>query len=226
MRSRLTVLTIAVLMALTAACTAQVGKAGARKGHGAARAGNAAQGQQCAKQLGLSQDQMAKIKDIAQKFRADARDILKSDAAKEDKQAKVKGLKTQAAQDINAILTPDQQAKAAQNGFIDRILSPRERGGHELLIILKQLNLTDDQKASVKPILSDAKTQGEAIRNDSSLTKEQKMAKFQELRKTIVEKIEAVLDANQLAKFRELLAKQPQPGTARQPGAARRSRVR
>lgn len=215
MRNRLMVLTIVALMALTAACTAQTGPAGARKGVRAARVGQADQGQQCARQLGLSKDQMVQIRDIVQKFRADAGDILKSNATKEEKQAKLKDLKSQAAQGINAVLTPDQQAKAAQGGFIDRMLSPRERGGQGLMIALRQLNLTDDQKASVKTIMEGVKTQGEAIKADTTLTKEQKLAKLLELRKTVIEKIEAVLDATQLAKFRELLAGQAQPGAGR-----------
>ena len=45
-----------------------------------------------------------------------------------------------------------------------------------------KLNLTDEQKAQIKKIHEDAKSQVEAVRSDSTLSPEQKAAKIKEIR--------------------------------------------
>ena len=76
----------------------------------------------------------------------------------------------------------------------------RERGEK----FAKELNLTSDQQADLKSIRESAKQQVQAIKNDSSLTSEQKKAKFQELRKSTHEQMMAKLTPDQQAKFKEM----------------------
>lgn len=213
MKTRLFALVIAMLFVIGTTCTAeQKTPRGERQAKGA-QAGQAGRMQD--NPLGLSKDQMIKVRDIVKKFREDAQEVLKSDASKEEKQTKLQTLRTKAGEAIMAILTPEQQAKAKETGWVDRILSPRKPGAPMLGAVLRQLDLSAEQRASVKTILEDMATQAKAIKDDTSLTPQQKRAKAAELRRATIAKIEAVLTPEQLAKFRELLAKQPQPGPVR-----------
>ena len=66
------------------------------------------------------------------------------------------------------------------------------------------LNLTEDQKAKLRPILLDERQQMEAIRNDASMTTEQKITKAQQIRDTTSPKIKAILTPEQLQKLSDM----------------------
>ena len=68
----------------------------------------------------------------------------------------------------------------------------------------KELNLTPDQQAELKSIRENMKQQAQAIKNDSSLTADQKKAKFKELRESSHEQMMAKLTPDQQAKFKEM----------------------
>ena len=73
------------------------------------------------------------------------------------------------------------------------------------------LNLTDEQKTKLRPILAEENQQLETLRNDTSMTQEQKMAKANEIRQTAGPKIKAILTPEQLQKLADLQkAKQQQ----------------
>jgi Spy/CpxP family protein refolding chaperone len=64
---------------------------------------------------------------------------------------------------------------------------------------VESLDLTDDQKAKVKDIFMDAKTQRQAIMNDAALSDDQKKAKMKELREATKMKLNNVLTPEQQA---------------------------
>ena len=66
------------------------------------------------------------------------------------------------------------------------------------------LNLTPEQKADLKSIHENTRQQAQAIKNDSSLTADQKKAKFKELRKSSREQMMAKLTPDQQKKFKEM----------------------
>ncbi len=68
----------------------------------------------------------------------------------------------------------------------------------------KDLNLTDDQKAKIKPILEKEADQRKAIMEDSSLSREDRRAKFMELQQKTHADIKAVLNQDQQKKFEEM----------------------
>ncbi|HKT25806.1 MAG TPA: Spy/CpxP family protein refolding chaperone [Terriglobales bacterium] len=68
------------------------------------------------------------------------------------------------------------------------------------------LNLTPEQKADLKSIHENTRQQAQAIKNDSSLTADQKKAKFKELRKSSREQMMAKLTPDQQKKFKEMRA--------------------
>ena len=67
--------------------------------------------------------------------------------------------------------------------------------------MMKDLNLSDAQKAQLKESRESAQKQMEAIKNDATLSQEQKKAKMVELRKSQVEKRNTILTAEQKAKM-------------------------
>lgn len=68
----------------------------------------------------------------------------------------------------------------------------------------KELNLTPDQQSDLKQIRESSRQQFQAIKNDSSLTADQKKAKMKELRKSTREQMMSKLNPDQQAKFKEM----------------------
>lgn len=69
-----------------------------------------------------------------------------------------------------------------------------------------ELNLTDDQKTQIKPILQNEFQQLKSVKDDASLSEDQKKSKAQEIHASAKSQISAVLTPDQqkkLAKMRE-----------------------
>jgi Spy/CpxP family protein refolding chaperone len=73
------------------------------------------------------------------------------------------------------------------------------------------LNLTDDQKAQIKPLLEEQAKQTRAIFSDESLAREQKMEKIREVREATQKKIKPILTEEQQAKFAKMQERGPRP---------------
>jgi len=69
------------------------------------------------------------------------------------------------------------------------------------------LNLTDEQKTKLRPIIADENQKMEAVRNDSSLNTDQKIEKANQIREEASPKIRAILTQEQLQKLAELQQK-------------------
>ncbi len=67
----------------------------------------------------------------------------------------------------------------------------------------KRYNLSSDQQTQIKPILANQQQQMQALRQDSSLSREDKMAKIKSIREDSSSKIQAVLNDTQKQKFAE-----------------------
>ena len=68
----------------------------------------------------------------------------------------------------------------------------------------KELNLTDGQKAKVKPILEEQMTQMKAVREDTTLSQDQKREKMKQIHETTHSQINEILTPEQQKKFAEL----------------------
>jgi periplasmic protein CpxP/Spy len=95
--------------------------------------------------------------------------------------------------------TPDKHAAMHHNG---------ESADQHLQMLSEKLNLTDDQKAKLKPILQDQMQQVKAVREDTSLSQEQKRAKMKSIHESLHEQINAVLTPEQQAKFKQMRQEQ------------------
>jgi protein CpxP len=79
-----------------------------------------------------------------------------------------------------------------------------ESSEQHLQMLSERLNLTDEQKTTLKPILEDQAQQKKAIHADTSLSEEQKRDKLKAIHQTFHDKINAVLTPEQQVKFKQM----------------------
>jgi periplasmic protein CpxP/Spy len=102
---------------------------------------------------------------------------------------------------IAALAQTSTLGTAADNSASAATQAPDKERGEKFA---EKLNLTPEQKADLKRIRDNEKQQAQTIKNDSSLTPDQKKAKFQDLRKSSREQMMAKLTPDQQAKFKEM----------------------
>jgi protein CpxP len=73
-----------------------------------------------------------------------------------------------------------------------------------LQMLSEKLNLTDEQKTTLNPILEDQAQQMKAIHADTSLSEEQKRGKMKAIHETFHDKINAVLTPEQQVRFKQM----------------------
>ena len=102
-----------------------------------------------------------------------------------------------------AALAQTSNSAASGNTGSTAQTQEKERGerGEKLA---QELNLTPDQREALKSIRENEKQQAQAIKSDSSLTRDQKRTKFKELRKSSHEQMMAKLTPDQQQKFKEM----------------------
>ena len=82
-----------------------------------------------------------------------------------------------------------------------------ESADQHLQMLSEKLNLTDDQKAKLRPILQDQMLQMKAVREDSSLSQDDRRAKMMDIRKGTDTQIRELLDPTQQKKWDEMQTK-------------------
>src|SRR5580765_2013034 len=88
-------------------------------------------------------------------------------------------------------------------------MGPRGGGrmeARQVEMLTKRLNLTADQQTQVKAIDDDTMKQMATVRNDTSLSQDDKRAKMMDIRKGSQDKIRAVLTDEQKTQYEALLA--------------------
>jgi len=100
-----------------------------------------------------------------------------------------------------AIAKTDNPTTSGDTGNAATAPAPNQERGQRFA---QSLNLTPDQEAEIKSIHENFKQQAQAIKNDSSLTPDQKKAKFKELRKSTHEQMMAKLTPDQQQKLKEM----------------------
>lgn len=78
----------------------------------------------------------------------------------------------------------------------------------QLQHLTKKLKLSDDQQAKLKPILEDQNKQMQQIHNDSSLSREDRFSKMQDLRQSSDTQIKSVLNEEQQKSFDKMREEQ------------------
>jgi protein CpxP len=102
-----------------------------------------------------------------------------------------------AQQDNAAAPTPDASAPQQGGGYGHQPKTPDE----QVARMTKRYSLSSDQQAQIKPIIANQQQQMQALRQDSSLSREDKMAKMKSIHQDSSSKIQAVLNDSQKQKF-------------------------
>jgi len=79
----------------------------------------------------------------------------------------------------------------------------------------KELNLTADQQAKLKPILEDQQKQIEAVWQDTSLSEDAKMARKKEIKQNTSTQIKALLTTEQQDKYASMSQQKTQQSAAK-----------
>ncbi len=87
-----------------------------------------------------------------------------------------------------------------------RMRGPMTPADH-LARMTKQLKLTDEQQAKIKPILEEQHQKMMDLRQDTSMSRADRFAKFREVRQESMEKIKPILNPDQQKKWEEIQQK-------------------
>ncbi len=162
------------------------------------------------KTLNLTDDQKAQGKQIFQASREKMKALWTDKTlTREQKAAQMKEIRRTGLMEFRGILNPDQQAKfdKAIKKAGQRIGERRGEIRSKLAMVAKALNLTDDQKAQIKQIVAGHKDELKALKEDTKLTREQKMAQFKQIRESIRTEIRGILTPDQQQKFDQIVSK-------------------
>jgi Spy/CpxP family protein refolding chaperone len=70
--------------------------------------------------------------------------------------------------------------------------------------VMQKLNLSDDQKTQVQPILKAERQKMKDLRNDSSLSTDDRKAKMKEVRKDAANQLQSILTQDQFAQWKSM----------------------
>jgi Spy/CpxP family protein refolding chaperone len=106
--------------------------------------------------------------------------------------------------------TPPQTAQPHEHmGQMGHDHGPMSADEH-LQMLSQRLNLTDEQKTKIKPIIEEHLQQRQAIMKDESLTPEQKHSKMQASMESARHKIEPLLNDEQKKQLAQMMAEHGQ----------------
>jgi Spy/CpxP family protein refolding chaperone len=170
--------------------------------------------QRMSQHLNLTDDQKARLTPIVQNEAEQARAIRQDTSlTPEQRRAKMKELRQSTRTQIEPILTAEQKEK--MDTFARRGKAMRgSKGmgtdtGRHMDRLSQKLNLTDEQKSKLQPLFEEHRKQMQSLRQDTSLTPEQKRAKLKELRQANHQQMMSVLTPEQQQKLEQMRASQP-----------------
>jgi periplasmic protein CpxP/Spy len=104
------------------------------------------------------------------------------------------------------ILAAAPQAQDQSNAELHKESAHRRQADPQAQVnrLAKRLNLTDDQKSQILPILTEREQQMKSIHEDTSLSQQDRRAKMRTLREDSDAKIKAVLNDDQKQKYDQM----------------------
>ncbi|MGO9115407.1 MAG: hypothetical protein ACLP9L_39860 [Thermoguttaceae bacterium] len=171
------------------------------------------------KELGMTDEQNAKVEDLRGEMRDDFRSAMSGidfqalrDMSEEERDKKMAEIRTKSEE-----LSKQSDAKVAkvldekQMKRLKQLQIQREgAAAFTRAEVLGKLALTDEQKAKIKKIQDDARTQGRPAFNPDASPEERQaaIAKMQESRAKVLKDIKATLSSDQLTAWSELTGKE------------------
>ena len=166
--------------------------------------------------LNLSADQKARWQSVREDYKKQSADLKNNtQLSTEEKQKRRKELHQQFRSHTDAILTPDQKDQLATNktewkeknkdGKRDgQARGSKGKGMKRGQDFQKELGLSSDQQQKMEQLRSDFRNRFSSLRNDNSLTKDEKKIKMQDMRKQQQEQMKSILTPEQIQKMESL----------------------
>jgi hypothetical protein len=153
--------------------------------------------------LNLSEDQKAKFKTLNEDFRTQMQDLKKQDnLTVKDQKEKMKSLREDHKSKVQGVLTTEQ--KDQMKKLREEHKAKRESQGADRMEKMKsRLNLSDDQVTKMKAQRTEMSSKFKAIRENKSLSDEQRKEQMKELKKQQKESMKSILTEEQMKKLHE-----------------------
>lgn len=158
--------------------------------------------------LNLTQDQQAQVKKINEEFKSKIAELKKSEATitVKDYNEKKKAFSKQRHEQLQNVLTKDQKDQLA------KMRSERGKkfdGGHGRGMdrVKTELGLSDDQSAKIKALQTDSRTKIKGIRDNQSLSEDQKKQQITAAMKEQRDNMHKILTPDQLKKMESMRSK-------------------
>lgn len=162
------------------------------------------------KTLNLSDAQKEELKTQRENAKKQIEDIKQNGQLTEDERKdKMKALREENKAKMESILTNEQKTQL-QKIRTDRMGKGKMRTHNKNNSEKNRLNLTDAQAAQLKKNKAETMEKMKAIREDKSLSDEQKKEQMKELHKSRQENMKSILTADQLKKMKEMKHKKPE----------------
>jgi Spy/CpxP family protein refolding chaperone len=155
-------------------------------------------------QLNLSADQQSQVKQLMQYQRTQMQALRgNSSLTPEQRKDQVRQLRESNHQKMMALLSPEQQAQFKQlrqqrRGRVAAFQSGRRFQG------MQALNLTEQQKDQMKPVFESSRQQMRALRQDTSLTPDQRREKIKQIRENQRAQLNTILTPEQQQQLQQM----------------------
>jgi len=159
--------------------------------------------------LNLSEEQKAKFKSLNEDFRTQMEELKKKDdITVKEWRSRMENLRKDHRDKISSLLTDDQKNQLKKSREARQLRqSDRRKEGFDRM--RTRLNLTDDQAAKLKQSHSDMAEKIQSIRENQSLTDDQKKEQVKELKKKNQENLKTILSEDQLKRLHEKQVRRP-----------------
>ena len=155
------------------------------------------------KNLNLSDAQKQQVKSMNENFKNKMQALKKNDnMTVKDFRLQKEALMAERKTNFQSILTHEQKNKIEQNKK-DMMAKHSQMHEKRMEKMKTELSLTNDQVAKMKAQREAFKAKAETIKNDQSLTQDQKKDQFMTLRKEQKENFKSILTADQQKKLEE-----------------------
>jgi Spy/CpxP family protein refolding chaperone len=185
--------------------------------------------QQLIRQLNLTEEQKTEVRNFLEDARSQAQVVQRDTSlTRGQKIDRIDEIQQQTQQKIHSILTTEQQMQLEdlRKQTQERFDARRDQMEDRLLQQgVMRLNLTDAQQTTIQSYLDEQKTQINALRDNTSLSREERVSQARAIRRQTAEKVRSTLTAEQQQQLEEMRQnagnrrrRGPGPGRGLHPG--------
>lgn len=154
-------------------------------------------------QLNLTDEQKTEMKTINDDFKKQMSELQKNeDITVREWKSKMKGIREDHQKKVQQVLTDEQKAKM-EKFRQNRKGKMHKRGKHNIDSLKKDLNLSAEQESALKQQRTDMMQKMKAIKEDKSLTDEQKKAEIKKFREQQHQSLKSILSEEQINKLQQ-----------------------